>query len=81
MKLASPRDSPHRPYTSSDSFLLSSRCAARQDEFLHRALPFAPILSLREQIRFASFTQQMTATSDAQTRVSVLLDGLRQLPP
>jgi hypothetical protein len=80
MEMTSPRDSPRRPYTSPDSILLSSRCAERQDEFLHRALPFAPILSLRDQIRFASFTQQMVTTTDAQTRVGVLLDGLRRLP-
>lgn len=79
-EMASPRDSPRRPYTSPDSILLASRCAARQDEFLHRALPFAHILPLRDQIRFASFTQQMSSTTDAQTRVGVLLDGLRRLP-
>lgn len=72
-----------RPFTSPDSFLLSSRCAARQDDFLHRSLPFSPILTLREQIRFASIAQQTEKPGEEQAaeRVSALLDGLRRLEP
>ncbi|TMW61525.1 hypothetical protein Poli38472_012716 [Pythium oligandrum] len=54
-------------------------CTDVQDQFLHETLPFAKILSLRDQIRFVSFAQQQIPEGDVISPSSGSVEPLSQI--
>jgi CRP-like cAMP-binding protein len=84
-----PRRPRKRP-ASQPSATSSPSCAELEAQYLSRVLPFSGIVSLPEQLRYASFDQQHRQEPDSRppdehdaedSKTTALLNGLRWLPP
>ncbi|KAE8998078.1 hypothetical protein PR003_g19442 [Phytophthora rubi] len=87
LRHASPRKRPATQPATSGSL---PSCAELEAQYLSRVLPFSGIVSLQEQLRYASFDQQQQKETASRppggdgvedSKTAALLNGLRRLPP